>query len=72
MKPIEQLLILSQNRFYKMTEEEKERLNNFLLKKQGGELKSSETESKKSQKNTPVTVRNIVQKTAITVPESNE
>lgn len=72
MKPIEQLLILSQNRFYKMTEEEKERLNNFLLKKQGGVLKSSETESKKSPKNTPVTVRNIVQKTAITVPESNE
>ena len=72
MKPIEQLLILSQNRFYKMTEEERERLNDFLLKKQDGESRNSEMESKKSPKNTPVTVRNIVQKTAITVPESNE
>lgn len=72
MKPIEQLLILSQNRFYKMTEEERERLNDFLLKKQDGESRNSEMESKKSQKSTPVTVRNIVQKTAITVPESNE
>lgn len=72
MKPIEQLLILSQNRFYKMTEEERERLNDFLLKKQDGELKSSEATLEKSQKSTPVTVRNIVQKTAITVPESNE
>ena len=55
-----------------MTEEERERLNDFVLKKQDGELKSSEATLEKSQKSTPVTVRNIVQKTAITVPESNE
>lgn len=69
MKTIEHLLELSKNPFYKFSPEEKERLEDFLSKKQEKPSKrSGKTDSKNSDKNTPVVVRNIVKKT-IPMPE---
>lgn len=70
MKTIEQLLFLSKNPYYKLTEDEKQVLDDFLLKKQEEESKTSpKKSSKKSTKNTNVRVRNIVEKT---VPQPDE
>lgn len=63
MKTIQQLLQLSKNPFYKMSQEEKQVLDDFLAQQQDGESKPSQKKnSKKSSKKTPVIVRNIVKK----------
>lgn len=70
MKTIEQLLFLSKNPYYKLTEDEKQVLEDFLSKKQGSESKSSRKKSSKQlEKPTNVRVRNIVEKT---VPRPDE
>ena len=70
MKTIEQLLFLSKNPYYKLTNDEKAVLDDFLSKKQEEDSKSSrKTSSKRSTKNTNVRVRNIVDKT---IPEPEE
>lgn len=64
MKTIAQLLELSKNPYYKFTNDEKAVLDDFLSKKKE---KDSETSLKASLKtsdpNTPVRVRNVVEKT---------
>lgn len=70
MKTIQQLLMLSKNKFYKFTSQEKEVLDDFLSQKQVGDSKSSQkTSSKKSSDKTHVTVRNIVPKVDTYAPE---
>lgn len=69
MKTIEQLLFLSKNPYYKFTNDEKAVLEDFLLKKQEEDSKTSQKKnSKQSTKNTNVRVRNVVDKT-IDYPE---
>lgn len=70
MKTIEQLLALSKNPFYKFTNDEKAVLDDFLSK-QKADHSTSSTKKKESssEKNTPVRVRNIVDKTIDDVPE---
>ena len=69
MKTIEQLLKLSQNKFYKFLPEEQEVLDDFLSKKQGKDSENSpEKNSEESLKKTPVTVRNVVEKTDTGLP----
>ena len=73
MKSIEQLLELSKNPYYKFTNDEKVVLDDFLLKKQEKALKSKQKKnSKSSEKNTPVRVRNIVEKTIPDVKDAPE
>lgn len=70
MKTIEQLLFLSKNPYYKLTEDEKQVLDDFLLKKQDDDSKSSRKKSsKQSEKPTNVRVRNIVEKADTYPPE---
>lgn len=72
MKTIEQLLFLSKNPYYKLSYEEQQVLDDFLLKKQEGDSKNSRKESsKRLEKPTNVHVRNIVEKT-IPGPEEFE
>lgn len=69
MKTIEQLLKLSQNKFYKFLPEEQEVLDDFLSKKQGKDSENSpEKNSEESSEKTPVTVRNVVEKTDTGLP----
>ena len=64
MKTIEQLLFLSKNPYYKLTNDEKAVLDDFLLGRQEKGSRTSQTRnSKKSTKSTNVRVRNIVDKT---------
>lgn len=70
MKTIEQLLHLSKNPYYKLTDDEKQVLEDFLSKKQESESKSSRKKnSKRLEKPTNVRVRNIVEKT---IPQPEE
>ena len=70
MKTIEQLLFLSKNPYYKLTEDEKQVLEDFLSKKQESESKSSRKKSSKQlEKPTNVRVRNIVEKADTYPPE---
>lgn len=72
MKTIEQLLFLSKNPYYKLTEDEKRVLEDFLSKKQESESKSSRKKSSKQlEKPTNVRVRNIVEKADTYPPEEN-
>lgn len=69
-KTIEQLLFLSKNPYYDLSEEEQERLDNFLLQQQDEDSQNSQKKSsKQSTKKTNVRVRNIVDKTIPDVPE---
>lgn len=73
MKTIEQLLDLSKNPYYKFTNDEKAVLDDFLLRKQEGELKRQQKKNlRNSGKSTPVIVRNIVEKTVPSVEESGQ
>lgn len=70
MKTIEQLLHLTKNPYYKLSEEEQVMLDDFLNKRSAKTSTSSaKKRSKKSGKNTPVRVRNIVKKT---IPKAEE
>lgn len=72
MKTIEQLLFLSKNPYYKFTDEERAVLDDFLLKNQESDSKSSQKKnSKSSTRNTNVRVRNIVDKTIDYPPTVN-
>ena len=72
MKTIEQLLFLSKNPYYKLTEDEKQVLEDFLSKKQESESKSSRKKnSKQLEKPTNVRVRNIVEKADTYPPEES-
>lgn len=73
MKSVEQLLKLSENPFYKMTAAEEKVLDDFLLKKKEEDSKASRKKSEKhSEGNTPVRVRNIVERTVPEVKDSGE
>lgn len=73
MKPIEQLLELSKNPYYKFTNDEKAVLDDFLSKKQEKPSKTSaKKNSKKSDSDSPVRVRNIVEKTIPNVEDAPE
>ena len=73
MKTIEQLLELSKNPYYKFTNDEKAVLDDFLSKKKGRDwLTSRKKSSPTSDSNTPVRVRNIVEKTIPDVPDAPE
>lgn len=62
MKTIQQLLHLSKNPFYKLSQDERQVLDDFLSQKQDtGSKKSRKKRSKKSA-GKPVVVRNIVEK----------
>lgn len=71
MKTIEQLIQLSKNPYYKFTQAEQAVLDDFLLEKKE---KDSKTSPKKNEtnldSNTPVRVRNIVEKTITRTKES--
>ena len=72
MKTIEQLLFLSKNPYYKLTEDEKQVLEDFLSKKQESESKGSRKKnSKQLEKPTNVRVRNIVEKADTYPPEES-
>ncbi len=72
MKTIEQLLDLSKNPYYKFSNDEKAVLDDFLSKKKEKDSKSSQKKKENtSERNTPVRVRNIVEKTIDDVPEVN-
>lgn len=70
MKTIDQLLKLSQNPYYKMSEDEKEVLEHFLSKEKA-KHKSQEKGSESSPKKR-VTVRNVVKKAPTGLEESGE
>jgi len=73
MKTIEQLLFLSKNPHYQLTNDEKAVLDDFLLMKQEKESKRLQRKSSRSlEKNTPVRVRNIVTKVDTYAPEATE
>ena len=73
MKTIEQLLDLTKNPYYKFTDAEQAVLDDFLSQKQDTDSqKSHSTSSVKSLRETPVRVRNIVEKTVPEVEESGE
>lgn len=73
MKTIEQLLELTKNPYYKFTQAEQAILDDFLAKKREKDSKNSPKESSKSSENdTPVRVRNIVEKTIPQPEESGE
>lgn len=70
MKTIEQLLELSKNPYYTFTEDEKVVLDDFLLKQKADHsVSSTKKKETNSDSNTPVIVRNIVQKT---IPKPEE
>ena len=69
MKTIEQLLDLAKNRYYTFTADEQERLDNFLEKRRAKKKKSSRKKSSsKSSEDTPVHVKNVVDKANTDVP----
>jgi hypothetical protein len=73
MKTIEQLLQLSKNPYYKFLPEEKEVLDDFLLKGTAPvSTTSQKTNLNKSSKKTRAIVRNIVKKAATYPPEADE
>lgn len=73
MKSIEQLLFLSRNPYYPMTNDEKAVLDDFLSKKQEKTPKKSQKKSTdESSKKTNVIVRNVVQKADTYPPEDTE
>lgn len=73
MKTIEQLLELSKNPYYKFQNDEKAVLDDFLSKKQEKASKNNQKKnSKNSEENTPVRVRNIVEKTIPDVKDAPE
>lgn len=73
MKTIEQLLFLSKNPYYKLSPEEQQVLEDFLLKKQESESESfPKKNSKRFTGKIPVTVRNIVPKVDTYAPEADE
>lgn len=73
MKTIAQLLELAKNPHYKMTQVEKEVLDDFLSQKRGQELTPSpKRSSTKSSKKTRAIVRNVVKKTDTYPPEATE
>lgn len=64
MKTIAQLLELSKNPYYKFTNDEKAVLDDFLSKKKEKDSETSlKANLKTSDPNTPVRVRNVVEKT---------
>lgn len=64
MKTIEQLLELSKNPYYQFTDAERVVLDDFLAnEREKDSQKSQKPNSPRSGKNTPVRVRNIVDKT---------
>ncbi len=70
MKTIEQLLALSNNPYYKFTNDEKAVLDDFLSKKREEHTTSSvKRKEETSENDTPVRVRNIVEKT---IPDAKE
>lgn len=70
MKTVEQLLQLSKNPYYKLSNDEKQVLDDFLSKKQdSASKKSAKKSSKESSAKTNVRVRNIVEKT---IPQPDE
>lgn len=72
MKTIEQLLELSNNPYYKFTNDEKAVLDDFLEQKREKELKKQQKKNSRSfGKNTPVRVLNIVDKTIDDVEKVN-
>lgn len=71
MKTIQQLLELSKNPHYHFMPDEKRVLDDFLSKKQAKRSKrSQEKNSEESSEKTPVTVRNVVEKTDTYAPDS--
>ena len=65
--------MLSKNKFYKFTSQEKEVLDDFLSQKRDEDSKSSQKKSSsKSSEKTPVTVKNIVSKVDTYAPEAHE
>lgn len=73
MKTIEQLLDLSKNPYYKFTQDEKAVLDDFLLKKREKDSQNKQkTNSETSENDTPVRVRNVVEKTIPGVEESGQ
>lgn len=73
MKSIEQLLELSRNEHYTLSDEEQQRLDTFLSRK--SELKKQQkTSSTDSEKNIPATVinKNIVQKDVGLIPTAEQ
>lgn len=73
MKTIEQLLQLSKNPYYRFTNDEKAILDDFLAQKREKDLKNSQKRnSTTSDDNTPVRVRNIVEKTIPDVEDALE
>lgn len=73
MKTIEQLLDLSKNPYYKFTQDEKAVLDDFLLKRREEASQNKPKESSETSENdTPVRVRNIVEKTVPGVEESGQ
>ena len=73
MKTVQQLLELTKNPYYKMTNDEKAVLDDFLAKKRGEHTTSSQKKKEQTSENdTPVRVRNIVEKTVPSVEESGK
>jgi hypothetical protein len=73
MKTIEQLLELTKNPYYKFTEAEQAVLDDFLAQQRAKHsTDSTKKNSKLSDSSTPVTVRNIVQKTIPRVQDAPE
>lgn len=73
MKTVEQLLQLTKNPFYKLTNDEQAVLDDFLARQKEEDSKSSQNKNEKnSEKNTPVRVRNIVEKTIPQPAESGQ
>lgn len=73
MKTIEQLLALTKNPYYKFTNDEKAVLDDFLSQKPAKNSKTNQKKNSKSSDNdTPVRVRNIVPKVNTYPPEAPE
>lgn len=73
MKTVEQLLELSSNPYYKFTNDEKAVLDDFLSQRREKTSKNRQNKnSKSSDKNTNVRVRNIVPKTIPDVEDAPE
>lgn len=72
MKTVEQLLALSKNPYYKFTNDEKAVLDDFLSQRREKASKNNQKKnSPNSESNTPVRVRNVVDKTIDDVPTVN-
>lgn len=73
MKTIQELLELTKNPYYKFMPNEQAVLDDFLEKKQAKALaKSQKQNSKKSSDETPVVVKNVVQKAPTYPPQAHE